>query len=55
MYKKILFIINTPDFFLSHRLDIALAAKRKLFDVHIATCKGSKIDEIKNHGLNHYF
>ena len=53
MSKKILFIINTPDFFLSHRLDIALAAK-KLFDVHIATCKGSKIEEIKNYGLMHH-
>jgi len=53
MSKKILFVVNTPDFFLSHRLDIALAAKR-LFDVHIATCKGSKIKEIKNYGLKHH-
>lgn len=54
MSRKILFIINTPDFFLSHRLEIALAAKNKLFDVHVATCAGSKIEEIKNYGLKHH-
>ena len=37
MKKKILFICNTDWFFISHRLPIALEAKRLGYEVHLAT------------------
>ena len=36
MKKKILFLVNDLSFFISHRLDIALAAKKKGYEVKIA-------------------
>ena len=33
---KLLFIVNTAHFFISHRLPLAVAALKKGFDVHIA-------------------
>lgn len=35
--KKLLFVVNTTSFFISHRLPIALAAKAAGYEVHIAT------------------
>jgi len=35
--KKILFIVNSDKFFVSHRLPIALAAKETGYEIHIAT------------------
>ena len=52
--KKIVIVVNAPDFFLSHRLPIALAAKDKGFDVHIATAGGSEIKRIKTLGFTHH-
>lgn len=34
---RLLFVVNHADFFLSHRLPIALAAKERGYDVHVAT------------------
>lgn len=51
---KLLMIINTPEFFLSHRLPIAQAAKQKGYDVHIATGPGNSSDKIKQAGFAHY-
>lgn len=36
MQKKLLFVVNVDWFFVSHRLPIALAAKQKGYEVHIA-------------------
>lgn len=52
--KKILIVVNDPDFFLSHRAPIALAAKTLGYEVHIATAYGSGADKIKALGLNHH-
>lgn len=52
--KKIVIVVNAPDFFLSHRLPIALAAKDTGFDVHIATAVGSDIERIKTLGFTHH-
>lgn len=39
---KLLFVVNTPEFFLSHRLPLAIAARRTGFCVHVATGLGSE-------------
>ncbi|MFI4962685.1 MAG: glycosyltransferase family 4 protein [Legionellales bacterium] len=38
--KRLLFIINNRSFFISHRLPLAIAARNKGFEVHIATPQG---------------
>ena len=39
--KRLLFIINVPAFFLSHRLPIAVAAKRASWQVELITGQSS--------------
>ena len=48
---KLLFIVNTDWFFLSHRLPIAIEAINQGYEVHIATSTSYKLDELKSHGL----
>ncbi|WP_417435981.1 glycosyltransferase family 4 protein [Idiomarina abyssalis] len=52
--KKILFVVNTPEFFLSHRAPLAEAAKRNGYSVHVATCKGQAAEKIKRRGFTHH-
>lgn len=52
--KKILFLVNAPWFFISHRLPLAVAAKNLGYEVHVATSHGSEIEIIKSQGLNHH-
>ena len=49
--RKLLFVVNVDWFFLSHRLPIALAAKRQGYEVHIATALTDKLTVLQNHGL----
>ena len=50
--KKLFIIVNVDWFFLSHRKDIAIAAKSKGYDVTIVTKNTGKLDKIKELGLN---
>ncbi|WP_289117396.1 glycosyltransferase family 4 protein [uncultured Idiomarina sp.] len=52
--KKILFVVNSPEFFISHRASIAVEAKRKGYSVHVASRRGSAVDDIKRLGLTHH-
>jgi len=52
--KKILFVVNTPEFFVSHRLPIALAAREEGYEVHVATATGDAVREIRRLGLEHH-
>ncbi len=52
--SKILFVVNNPDFFLSHRVRIALAAKEAGYDVHVATMPGKSVNQIVAYGFTHY-
>jgi glycosyltransferase involved in cell wall biosynthesis len=52
--KTILFVVNIPSFFVSHRLPLAIAAKNAGFDVHVATAHGPEILKIKTEGLTHH-
>ena len=38
--KRLLYIVNSADFFMSHRLPLALAAMKRGFDVHVAVGEG---------------
>jgi len=49
--KKLLIVVNDARFFLTHRLPIALAARKKGFEVHVATTRDSYSDTIAGHGL----
>jgi glycosyltransferase involved in cell wall biosynthesis len=51
---KLLFVVNVPEFFLSHRLPVALAAKEKGYEVHVASAGGSDVEKIKAEGLIHH-
>ena len=53
-YLKLLFVINTPEFFLSHRLPLALAARDAGHSVQIATGPGSACEQIKTMGFVHH-
>lgn len=47
-------MVNVPEFFLSHRLPIALAAKKEGYDVHVATAAGPDVEKILAHDLKHH-
>lgn len=51
---KLLFVVNDAAFFLSHRLTIAIAARNKGFDVHVATPEGSATDTIVKKGFTYH-
>lgn len=50
----LLFIVNIPEFFLSHRLPLAIAARNAGFTVHVATGPGSACQEITELGFEHH-
>jgi glycosyltransferase involved in cell wall biosynthesis len=52
--RKILFVVNVPEFFLSHRLPIALAARQAGYEVHVATADGVAVQSINNFGFVHH-
>lgn len=51
---KILYIVNEPWFFLSHRLPIALAAQERGYTVHVATRAGETVEQILGKGFIHH-
>lgn len=56
MPKRLLYVVNDPQFFLSHRLPIAVAAVQNGYDVHVATGLGSNnaVAKIGSCGLTHH-
>lgn len=50
----LLFVVNAPEFFLSHRLPLAIAAREAGFDVHVATGPGSACGDIAKLGFKHH-
>lgn len=52
--QRILFVVNVPEFFLSHRLPLAIAAQKAGFDVHVATAEGPEIQAIQSLGFTHH-
>jgi glycosyltransferase involved in cell wall biosynthesis len=54
MSRRLLFVVNIPRFFISHRLPLALAAKEAGYDVHIATANDDlqNLSLVREAGLN---
>lgn len=52
--KKLLIVVNTPEFFISHWLSIAVRAKDKGLEVHIASGEGDGIKKIMEYGFFHH-
>ena len=53
MTKKLLMIVNSPAFFMSHFYPIAEGAKAAGYDVHVASMVGEAVDSIKKAGIKH--
>jgi glycosyltransferase involved in cell wall biosynthesis len=51
---RLLFVVNQTEFFLSHRLPVALAAKRHGYDVHIATPTSPGVAVVQEASLTHH-
>jgi len=54
MSKIVLFVVNNPAFFMSHRVPLALAARDAGYDVHVATMAGPAVADIEALGLTHH-
>lgn len=52
--KKLLFIINEPTCFISHRLPIAIAAKEAGYEVHVATAAAKAPPVIHEQGFHYH-
>ncbi|MGG4604869.1 glycosyltransferase [Paenalcaligenes sp. Me131] len=51
---RLLMVVNNPAFFLSHRVQIAIEAKRQGYAVHIATMAGEAVQQIRALGFTHH-
>lgn len=51
---RILYVVNSPAFFLSHRVAIAIEAQRLGYEVHVATAPGPAVTDIRDHGFVHH-
>ena len=49
--KKLLFIVNTDWFFVSHRLPIAIEAINQGYEVHLATDVSNKSKILNKNGI----
>jgi glycosyltransferase involved in cell wall biosynthesis len=54
MPARLLFVVNDPNFFLSHRLPLAAAARQAGFEVHVATMPGEGAEQIRAAGFPHH-
>ncbi len=50
----VLFVVNVPEFFLSHRLPLAIAAREAGYEVHVVTGPGEAAQRISELGFAHY-
>lgn len=50
----LMFFVNNPAFFISHRLPLALAAQAAGMSVHVVTMEGPAVAQIVGHGLAHH-
>ncbi|CAB3678166.1 glycosyl transferase family 1 [Achromobacter piechaudii] len=54
MSRRLMFVVNNPAFFMSHRVPVALAAQQAGYDVHVATMDGPAVAEIQALGMTHH-
>jgi glycosyltransferase involved in cell wall biosynthesis len=51
---RILFVINNPDFFISHRLPLGIGARESGYEVHIAAPEGAGADRLRTMGFHYH-
>ena len=51
---RLLMVVNNPAFFLSHRVQIAIEAKKQGYAVHVATMAGEAVQQIRALGMTHH-
>ncbi len=51
---RVLFVVNNVEFFISHRLTHALAARESGYDVHVATPNHTNVKIVADAGLTHH-
>ena len=49
--KKILYIVSDANFFISHRIDIAFAAQKNGYEVHLACVQSNSLKRLKSKGI----
>ncbi|MGV2895688.1 glycosyltransferase family 4 protein [Achromobacter sp. AGC78] len=54
MSRRLMFVVNNPTFFMSHRVPVALAAQQAGYDVHVATMDGPAVADIQALGMTHH-
>lgn len=54
MKKKLLFILNEPTYFISHRLPIAIAAREAGYEIHVATGEPTTLQRITDEGFTYH-
>ena len=47
MPSRLLFLVNSSSYFLSHRIGIALAAKEQGYEIHVASPKDGEEETLK--------
>ncbi|MEX1214266.1 glycosyltransferase family 4 protein [Saccharospirillum sp.] len=52
--KTLLFVVNSPEFFVSHRMVIAREAVKQGYSVHVASANGNAVADIKALGCEHH-
>jgi len=52
--RRLMFVVNNPAFFMSHRVPVAVAAQRAGYDVHVATMDGPAVADIQALGMTHH-
>ena len=53
MAKKLLMMVNSPAFFMSHFFPVAQSAQQEGYDVYVASMDGDSVKAIKEAGLKH--
>jgi len=50
--RRVVIVVNRPEFFLSHRLALAQRAMKEGFDVAVVTCAGDAAEQIRAAGIS---
>ncbi len=56
MTRRLLYVVNSAEFFISHRLPVAMAAQQQCYEVHVATppSDAGAMREITSRGMIHH-
>ncbi|WP_454675368.1 glycosyltransferase family 4 protein [Achromobacter pestifer] len=52
--RRLMFVVNNPAFFMSHRVPVAQAAQQAGYDVHVATMDGPAVADIQALDMTHH-